>query len=146
MAEPRDRSPDDEKREEQDPSEVDRGWILRRRALFIASAIAQIGVGCGDSGPPPEPSSPQPCLKMASTAAMVSQSASSKTSEPPAVVSGARPSDSASAGSSASGSASSSGSSQPPPQPCLRVAPKPHPKPKPPPPDVCLFFLPKSRR
>ncbi len=125
-----------------DPSDEDRAAILRRRAVFVASAVAGLGLaaGCAESAPRPcldisvpEPSGqataqptqsaePQACLQLASP--------------PQPCLDLAAPEDAGLTGIEDGGRDAGQ------PRPCLRKAP-PAPPPKPclkvaPPPQACL--------
>jgi hypothetical protein len=133
----------------------DRAAILRRRAVFIASAIAGLGVaaGCGE---------PQPCLEVAIPAPLDPGSAAATSIEAPSSSSADAGADSGDAGDDAgeqqdagshdagsrdagsrdAGLGGGGGMSPKPPTPstCLKVAPRPCLKKAPPRP--CLDFDP----
>jgi hypothetical protein len=125
-----------------DRSEEDRAAILRRRAVFVASAVAGLGLAssCGESGTPracldvsrPEPATteaataePQPCLDIA----------------PPVVEDAGVPQSNDGGTDAGSPTGADAGVDGGKPQPCLRKAPPPTSCLKvapPPPPQVCL--------
>jgi hypothetical protein len=126
--------------EEDAQEREERAAILKRRAKFVASAIAglSLAASCSDAGP-------GACLKMSApdgdkpTTTGTASATASATSEPPDAGVDAGEVD---AGTSSSASSSAS-ASQTAPQPCLEVAP-----PRPclkiaPPPKPCLKVAPK---
>jgi len=125
---------DEDDREEPRHDEEDREAILRRRAVFVASALAGIAISGCDSEPwaclkvPHPPTSEQ-------SAASASASASAAPVASPPVPPTAEPPASASGPASASASASASAAPRPPrppppPRPCLNVkTPDPPPMP-----------------
>jgi len=123
--------------------EDDRAAILRRRAVFVVSTLAGIGLNtaCGD---------PKPCLKMADpNRPTTSSSTDAATGQPPADSAGDPPPDDSAprpclkiapplgapdAGTTDAGATDAGPPDAAVPGPCLRVAPKPCLKIKPPPP------------
>jgi hypothetical protein len=125
----------------------DRAAILRRRAFFIASAIAGLGVAAGCSG------DPQACLEVAIPAPLDAESADAGSDAPPSSPpdadapssdagdnTGDQDAGSRDAGPRDAGSGGGGGGGTPKPTPCLKVAP--HPCLRKAPPRPCLDFNP----
>lgn len=119
----------------------ERAAILKRRAKFVASALAglSLAAGCSDAGP-------GACLKMSPAPGDEPSATSSTSAAPPATASAtSEPPDAgvdAGGDDAGAGSASASSSASAPPQPCLEMAP-PRPCLKVAPPKPCLKVAPK---
>ncbi|NUP05141.1 MAG: hypothetical protein HOW73_03670 [Polyangiaceae bacterium] len=133
----------------------DRAAILRRRAVFVVSAVAGMTLAaCGDDPKPkpclnmpatgqPEATAPQPCLDVAPPQACLSpplppQTADAGTEVAPADAGIDAAKDAGPSDAGATDAGPQDAGPKPPPRPCLKMAPPPPPPTRP---TVCLNFV-----